>query len=83
MLTERKFELVITMIDLLDEPVEQLCADIKAIDQNMPVVVLSPSAAHRRNKYVKSLGTDNIDYFFYWQGIPPFFSPWSNWSKIG
>ncbi|MFA6890959.1 MAG: PEP/pyruvate-binding domain-containing protein [Sphaerochaetaceae bacterium] len=73
MLTERKFELVITMIDLLDEPVEQLCADIKAIDQNMPVVVLSPSAAHRRNKYVKSLGTDNIDYFFYWQGDPTIF----------
>ncbi|MCH3907182.1 MAG: pyruvate, phosphate dikinase [Sphaerochaeta sp.] len=73
LLKERKFELVITMIDLLDEPVERLCADIKAIDPAMPVVVLSPSPTHRRNKYVKSLGTDNIDSFFYWQGNPSIF----------
>jgi len=73
LLKEQKFELVITMIDLLDEPVEQLCADIKTINPSMPVIVLSPSSAHKRNKFVKSLGTDNIDYFFYWQGNPTIF----------
>ncbi|MFA6844931.1 MAG: PEP/pyruvate-binding domain-containing protein [Sphaerochaetaceae bacterium] len=73
LLTERKFELVITMIDLLDEPVEKLCSEIKSINADMPVVVLSPSAAHRRNKFVKTLGNESIDYFFYWQGDPKIF----------
>ena len=73
LLEKQNFDLVITMIDLLDEPVEELCSKIKEMKPEMPVIALSPSPSHRRNKFVKTLGKENIDYFFYWQGDPKIF----------
>lgn len=70
---ERKFELVITMLDLGPESVEQLASSIKALDQDMPVIALSPSSSHRRNKLIKGSDCQDIDYFFYWQGDPTIF----------
>ncbi len=71
---ERSFDLVITMLDLgSDDPVEQLATDIKALDADMPVIVLSPSSSHRRNKLIKDSDCKAIDYFFYWQGDPTIF----------
>ena len=74
LLKERSFDLVITMLDLgSDDPVEQLATDIKEIDKEMPVIVLSPSSSHRRNKLIKDSDCKAIDYFFYWQGDPTIF----------
>ncbi|WP_320129016.1 PEP/pyruvate-binding domain-containing protein [uncultured Sphaerochaeta sp.] len=73
LLGERKFDLVITMLDLGSDPVEQLAFDIKAIQSDMPIIVLSPSSSHRRNKMIKGAFCPAIDYFFYWQGDPTIF----------
>jgi hypothetical protein len=73
LLQERKFDLVITMLDLGSDPVEQLAFDIKATQSDMPVIVLSPSSSHRRNKMIKGALCPAIDYFFYWQGDPTIF----------
>ncbi|WP_050805808.1 PEP/pyruvate-binding domain-containing protein [Sphaerochaeta pleomorpha] len=73
LLKERKFDLVITMLDLGSDPVEQLAFDIKAIQSDMPIIVLSPSSSHRRNKTIKGALCPAIDYFFYWQGDPTIF----------
>ncbi len=74
LLKERTFDLVITMLDLgSEDPVEQLATDIKEIDAEMPVIVLSPSSSHRRNKLIKDSDCKAIDYFFYWQGDPTIF----------
>jgi len=70
---ERKFELVITMLDLGPESVEQLASSIKVLDKDMPVIALSPSSSHRRNKLIKGSDCKDIDYFFYWQGDPTIF----------
>ena len=70
---ERKYELVITMLDLGPESVEQLASSIKALDKEMPVIALSPSSSHRRNKLIKGSDCQDIDYFFYWQGDPTIF----------
>ncbi len=74
LMRERSFDLVITMLDLgSEDPIEQLATDIKAIDSTMPVIVLSPSSSHRRNKLIKDSDCKAIDYFFYWQGDPTIF----------
>lgn len=73
LLSERKFELVITMLDLGTEHVEELASQIKRLHPDMPVVVLSPSPTHRRNKLIKGSTSSDIDYFFYWQGNPGIF----------
>ncbi|MGB4407758.1 MAG: PEP/pyruvate-binding domain-containing protein, partial [Sphaerochaeta sp.] len=74
LLKERSFDLVITMLDLgSDDSVEQLATDIKKIDTEMPIIVLSPSSSHRRNKLIKDSECKAIDYFFYWQGDPTIF----------
>lgn len=73
LLEERKFDLVITMLDLGTEHVEELATQIKELKPDMPVVVLSPSPAHRRNKLIKGSTNSAIDYFFYWQGNPGIF----------
>lgn len=74
LLSERSFDLVITMLDLgSDDSVERLATDIKSIDSDMPVIVLSPSSSHRRNKLIKDSDCKAIDYFFYWQGDPTIF----------
>ncbi len=69
----RKFELVITMLDLGVESVEQLAISIKSLDPEMPVIALSPSSSHKRNKLIKGSDCPAIDYFFYWQGDPTIF----------
>ena len=73
LLSLRTFDLVITMLDLGSEPVEQLATAIKEINSEMPVIVLSPSSSHRRNKLIKGSDCQAIDYFFYWQGDPTIF----------
>ena len=73
LIAERKFELVITMLDLGPESVEQLASSIKVLDKDMPVIALSPSSSHRRNKLIKGSDCKDIDYFFYWQGDPTIF----------
>lgn len=73
LLQQRKFELVITMLDLGTESVEELATAIKQIDSEMPVIALSPSSSHRRNKMIKGSDCEAIDYFFYWQGDPTIF----------
>lgn len=73
LIAERKYELVITMLDLGPESVEQLASSIKALDKEMPVIALSPSSSHRRNKLIKGSDCQDIDYFFYWQGDPTIF----------
>ncbi|HZJ88063.1 MAG TPA: response regulator, partial [Sphaerochaeta sp.] len=73
LLAERQFDLVIAMLDLGEESVEQLAEAIKAQVPTMPVIVLSPSPAHRRNKLIKGSDSPAIDYFFYWQGDPTIF----------
>ncbi|MDY4610062.1 MAG: PEP/pyruvate-binding domain-containing protein [Sphaerochaetaceae bacterium] len=73
LLEERKFDLVITMLDLGTEHVEELATQIKELKPDMPVVVMSPSPTHRRNKLIKGSMNSAIDYFFYWQGNPSIF----------
>jgi ActR/RegA family two-component response regulator len=73
LMEERQFELVIAMLDLGDESVEHLAEAIKERDPSMPVIVLSPSPSHRRNKLIKGSDSEAIDYFFYWQGDPTIF----------
>ena len=73
LLDKRDFELVIAMLDLGDESVERLAEAIKEKDPTMPVIVLSPSSSHRRNKLIKGSDSKAIDYFFYWQGDPSVF----------
>ncbi|MGE4583023.1 MAG: PEP/pyruvate-binding domain-containing protein [Sphaerochaeta sp.] len=73
LIAQRKFELVITMLDLGPESVEQLAASIKQLDPQMPVIALSPSSSHKRNKLLKGSDCQDIDYFFYWQGDPTIF----------
>lgn len=73
LIATRKFELVITMLDLGPESVEQLADSIKSLDPEMPVIALSPSSSHRRNKLIKGSDCQAIDYFFYWQGDPTIF----------
>lgn len=73
LLEERKFDLVITMLDLGTEHVEELASQIKELKPDMPVVVMSPSPTHRRNKLIKGSTSSAIDYFFYWQGNPGIF----------
>jgi len=74
LIRERSFDLVITMLDLgSDDPVEQLATAIEEIDAEMPIIVLSPSSSHRRNKLIKDSDCKAIDYFFYWQGDPTIF----------
>lgn len=64
------FGLVITMVDL-DENLQSLCHEIKCIQPGLPVIVLSPSASHRRNPEMHHL--KEADYLFYWQGNPRIF----------
>ncbi len=73
LLKTRQFELVITMLDLGPESVEDLASSIKAIEPTMPIIALSPSSSHRRNKLIKGSDSIAIDYFFYWQGDPTIF----------
>ena len=73
LIASRKYELVITMLDLGPESVEQLADSIKKLDPDMPVIALSPSSSHRRNKLIKGSDCLAIDYFFYWQGDPTIF----------
>jgi CheY-like chemotaxis protein len=73
LLAERPFELVIAMLDLGSETAEDLAMRIKQTKADMPVIVLSPSASHRRNKTIKGGSFPAIDYFFYWQGDPTIF----------
>jgi ActR/RegA family two-component response regulator len=73
LLDERTFELVIAMLDLGDESVESLAEAIKEKNPAMPVIILSPSSSHRRNKLIKGSDSKAIDYFFYWQGDPSVF----------
>ncbi len=73
LLDERTFELVIAMLDLGEESVEALAEAIKEKDPTMPVIALSPSSSHRRNKLIKGSDSKAIDYFFYWQGDPTVF----------
>lgn len=73
LVAERSFDLVITMLDLGSDPVEELATAIKKIDPQMPIIVLSPSSSHRRNKLIKDSDCKAIDYFFYWQGDPTIF----------
>ncbi len=73
LLKQRKFELVISMLDLGAESVEQLASVIKKIDSQMPIIALSPSSSHKRNKLIKGSDSKDIDYFFYWQGDPTIF----------
>ncbi len=70
---ERSFELVISMLDLGNEHVEEFAKDIKEIYPEMPVVVLSPSPIHKRNKQIKRKNVPSIDNFFYYQGDPMIF----------
>ena len=58
LLETRKFELVITMLDLGPESVEDLASSIKEVEPEMPIIALSPSSGHRRNKLIK--GSDSI-----------------------
>ncbi len=67
---EGDFGLVITMIDL-DEQLDGLCHAIKGVKPDLPIIVLSPSASHRRNKQMHHL--EDADYLFYWQGNPRIF----------
>lgn len=73
LIAERTFDLVITMLDLGPESVEQLASSIKALNSQMPVIALSPSSSHKRNKLIKGSDCQDIDYFFYWQGDPTIF----------
>ncbi|MFA7559386.1 MAG: PEP/pyruvate-binding domain-containing protein [Sphaerochaeta sp.] len=73
LLKSRQFELVITMLDLGPESVEDLASSIKAVEPAMPIIALSPSSSHRRNKLIKGSDSIAIDYFFYWQGDPTIF----------
>ena len=73
LLNQRKFDLVVTMLDLGTDSVEQLATTIKKIDPQMPVIALSPSSSHKRNKLIKGSDGKDIDYFFYWQGDPTIF----------
>ncbi|MGI6433580.1 MAG: PEP/pyruvate-binding domain-containing protein [Sphaerochaetaceae bacterium] len=72
-LKSRTFELVITMLDLGVDSVEHMAASIKEQAPHMPIIALSPSPAHRRNKLIKGAPSIAIDYFFYWQGDPTIF----------
>lgn len=71
--SSRKFELVISMLDLGNERVEELAKDIKEVYPYMPIVVLSPSPIHKRNKQLKSKKIPSITNFFYYQGDPMIF----------
>jgi len=71
--TSIKFELVISMLDLGNEHVEELADDIKEVYPYMPIVVLSPSPVHKRNKLIKRQKTPSINHFFYYQGDPMIF----------
>ncbi|MGD1822967.1 MAG: PEP/pyruvate-binding domain-containing protein [Pleomorphochaeta sp.] len=71
--SSRKFELVISMLDLGNERVEELADEIKEIYPYMPIVVLSPSPVHKRNKQIKKKKTPSINNFFYYQGDPMIF----------
>ncbi len=71
--SSRKFELVISMLDLGNEHVEELAKDIKEVYPYMPIVVLSPSPIHKRNKQIKRKKIPSITNFFYYQGDPMIF----------
>lgn len=71
--SSRKFELVISMLDLGNEKVEELADEIKEVYPYMPIVVLSPSPVHKRNKLIKKKRTPSINNFFYYQGDPMIF----------
>ncbi len=71
--SSRKFELVISMLDLGNEHVEELADEIKDIYPYMPIVVLSPSPVHKRNKQIKKKKIPSINNFFYYQGNPMIF----------
>ena len=73
LIQERSFELVITMLDLGPESVEHLAQMIKEYVPKMPIIALSPSPSHHRNKLIKGSESIAIDYFFYWQGDPTIF----------
>jgi len=72
-ISSRKFELVISMLDLGNEHVEELADSIKEVYPYMPIVVLSPSPVHKRNKLIKNKKIDSINDFFYYQGDPMIF----------
>ncbi|NCD05121.1 MAG: pyruvate, phosphate dikinase [Spirochaetia bacterium] len=72
-ISNRKFELVISMLDLGNEHVEELADSIKEVYPYMPIVVLSPSPVHKRNKLIKNKKIDSINDFFYYQGDPMIF----------
>ncbi len=71
--SSRKFELVISMLDLGNEHVEELAEEIKEVYPYMPIVVLSPSPVHKRNKQIKAKQIPSISNFFYYQGDPMIF----------
>ncbi|MBZ4673279.1 MAG: pyruvate phosphate dikinase PEP/pyruvate-binding protein [Spirochaeta sp.] len=73
LLSQRSFDLVVTMLDLGTDSVEQLATTIKKSNPQMPVIALSPSSSHKRNKMIKGSDCKDIDYFFYWQGDPTIF----------
>lgn len=72
-ISSRKFELVISMLDLGNEHVEELADSIKEVYPYMPIVVLSPSPVHKRNKQIKNKKIESINDFFYYQGDPMIF----------
>ena len=69
----RRFDLVITMLDLGSERVEGLAEAIKKVKPSMPVIALSPSPDHRKARELKGENCPFIDYLFYWQGNPSLF----------
>ena len=73
LLNTRKFDLVITMLDLGSDRVEGLAKAVKDINPDMPVVALSPSPDHRKARELKGENCPYIDYLFYWQGNPDLF----------
>ncbi len=68
LLDQRRFDLVITMLDLGSGRVEKLAEKIKSIKPYMPIIALSPSPDHRKVRILKGESCPYIDYLFYWQG---------------
>ncbi|AEC03007.1 PEP/pyruvate-binding domain-containing protein [Parasphaerochaeta coccoides] len=73
LLENRPFELVITMLDIGPEKMDDLALGIKSRYPDMPVIALSPSPGHHRNKSLKHASGKSFDYVFYWQGNPSIF----------
>ena len=68
-----KFDLVISMLDLGTDRVETFAQQVKAFDNTLPFIALSPSPDHRKAKILKGENCPYIDYMFYWLGDPSVF----------